>query len=41
MKNIAIMIHKLSGGGAERVAANMSIELAKRYNVYPELFMNK
>ena len=38
MKNIAIMIHKLSGGGAERVAANMSIELAKRYNVYLFVF---
>lgn len=32
-KNIAIIIQKLSGGGAERVAANMSIDLGKDYNV--------
>lgn len=38
MKNVAIIIHKLKGGGAERVAANMSIELSKKYNVYLFVF---
>lgn len=33
MKNIAIIITKLNGGGAERCASNLSIELSKRYNV--------
>ncbi len=34
MKNIAIIVPTLNKGGAERVAANMSIEFAKCYNVY-------
>lgn len=33
MKNIAIIITKLNGGGAERCASNLSIELSKEYNV--------
>lgn len=33
MKNIAIIITKLNGGGAERCASNLSIELSKKYNV--------
>ena len=33
MKNLAIIITKLNGGGAERCASNLSIELSKRYNV--------
>ena len=34
MKNIAILVPTLNKGGAERVAANMSLEFAKRYNVF-------
>ncbi len=34
MKNIAILVPTLNKGGAERVAANMSLEFAKHYNVY-------
>ena len=34
MKNIAIIVPTLNKGGAERVAANMSIEFSKHYNVY-------
>lgn len=33
MKNIAIIITKLNGGGAERCASNLSLELSKKYNV--------
>lgn len=33
MKNLAIIITKLNGGGAERCASNLSIELSKKYNV--------
>lgn len=33
MENIAIIITKLYGGGAERVASNLSIELSEFYNV--------
>ncbi|MEK5066211.1 glycosyltransferase [Cytobacillus sp. FSL R5-0596] len=33
MKNIAILITKLNGGGAERAAANLSIGLSNFYNV--------
>lgn len=33
MDNIAIIITKLNGGGAERCASNLSIELSKKYNV--------
>lgn len=33
-KNIMIISNKLSNGGAERVAANLSYDLSKKYNVY-------
>ena len=33
-KNIAIIITKLNGGGAERCASNLSVELSKHYNVF-------
>ena len=38
MDNIAIIITKLNGGGAERTASNLSIELSKKYNVYLIVF---
>lgn len=38
MKNVAIIITKLNGGGAERSAANLSIELSKKYNVVLVVF---
>ena len=38
MDSIAIIITKLNGGGAERTASNLSIELSKRYNVYLIVF---
>ncbi|MFZ2540123.1 MAG: glycosyltransferase [Oscillospiraceae bacterium] len=41
MTNIAIIIPKLNGGGAERVASNLSIELASRYNVTLIVFDGK
>ena len=34
MKNIAIIVTSLNGGGAERIAGLLSVELAKIYNVY-------
>ena len=34
MKNIAIIVTSLNGGGAERIAGLLSRELAKRYQVY-------
>ena len=34
MKNIAIIVPTLNKGGAEKVAANLSIEFSKYYNVY-------
>lgn len=34
MKNIAIIVHALTGGGAERIAGLLSVCLAKKYNVY-------
>lgn len=37
-KNIAIIITKLNGGGAERCASNLSIELSKKYNVILVVF---
>lgn len=33
-KNVAIIVSTLNKGGAERVAANMSLEFAKHYNVF-------
>lgn len=38
MKNVAIIIYSLKGGGAERVASLLSNELSKRYNVFLILF---
>lgn len=37
-KNIAIIISKLNGGGAERCASNISVELSKKYTVFLILF---
>lgn len=37
-KNIAIIITKLNGGGAERCASNLSVELSRLYNVYLVVF---
>ena len=34
MESIAIIIQTLTGGGAERNAANLSILLSKYYNVH-------
>lgn len=33
MESLAIIIHKLNGGGAERVASNLSIELSNKYRI--------
>ncbi len=38
MKNLAIIVQNLHNGGAERMAANMSKELAKYLNVYLIVF---
>ena len=38
MKNIAIIVQKLNGGGAERVAANLSQMLHDKYNVHLIVF---
>ena len=38
MKNVAIVVQNLHNGGAERMAANMSKELAKSLNVYLIVF---
>lgn len=38
MDNIAIIITKLNGGGAERCASNLSIELNEFYNVFLIVF---
>lgn len=38
MKNIAIIIQKLKGGGAERTAANLSLLLSSKYNVFLIVF---
>jgi|LSQX01.1.fsa_nt_gb glycosyltransferase involved in cell wall biosynthesis len=32
-KNVAIIVTKLNGGGAERVASNLSMELSQYYNI--------
>lgn len=40
-KNIAIMTSSLNNGGAERMAANMSIALSEKYNVYLFSFSKK
>ena len=37
-KRIAILVQNLHNGGAERMAANLSIELAKYYDVYLIVF---
>lgn len=41
MENIAIIIQKLNGGGAERAVANLSKDLSKRYNVNLIVFDGK
>lgn len=41
MENIAIIISKLNGGGAERCASNLSIELSQKYNVFLIVFDGK
>ena len=38
MKNVAILVQNLHNGGAERMAANLSIELAKSCKVYLFVF---
>ena len=38
MKNVAILVQNLHNGGAERMAANLSIELAKHYRVFLFVF---
>ncbi|MBQ9866840.1 MAG: glycosyltransferase [Lachnospiraceae bacterium] len=38
MKNVAILVQNLHNGGAERMAANLSIELSKNYKVYLFVF---
>ena len=38
MKNVAIIVQKLYGGGAERTAANLSLCLKDRYNVHLIVF---
>ena len=37
-KNVAIIVQKLKGGGAERTAANLSMLLSSRYNVFLIVF---
>lgn len=41
MKKIAFILQVLTGGGAERTVANLSFELAKKYDVYIILFNGK
>ena len=41
MRNIALIIQKLNGGGAERAIANLSKDLYKNYNVYIIVFDGK
>ena len=38
MKNIAIIVPSLKGGGAERVVSLLSQELSKKYNLYLIVF---
>lgn len=40
-KNIAVMTSSLNNGGAERMAANMSMALSEKYNVYVFSFSKK
>jgi glycosyltransferase involved in cell wall biosynthesis len=41
MKKVAIIVPSLTGGGAEKVAANLSIHLSKRYSVHIFIYENK
>ncbi|MGI6165851.1 MAG: glycosyltransferase [Limnochordia bacterium] len=38
MKNVALIVYSLEGGGAERVTSTLSQELAKRHNLYVVVF---
>lgn len=38
MKNLAIIVHSLNSGGAERTASNLSLLLSNHYNVHLILF---
>lgn len=38
MKKVAVLVQNLHNGGAERMAANLSLELAKYYKVYMIVF---
>lgn len=40
-KNIAIIVPKLTGGGAERAAANLSCNLSDQYNKHVVIYDNK
>ncbi|ADQ13544.1 glycosyltransferase [Halanaerobium hydrogeniformans] len=33
-KNVALLVGKLTGGGAEKIAANLSLQLSVKYNIY-------
>ena len=41
MKNVAVMVPYLNSGGAERMAANLSLELEKKYHVYMIVFTDE
>ncbi|MCR5250323.1 MAG: glycosyltransferase [Lachnospiraceae bacterium] len=38
MKRVAVLVQSLNNGGAERMAANLSLELARHYRVYLIVF---
>lgn len=41
VKNVAVIVPYLHSGGAERMAANLSLELQKKYNVYMIVFTDE